>query len=399
MSVRITGLAPCACALAVAGLIAGCGGSGHTHSSSSTTQSANATTGSGSNATTGSGSASAPTVIQQASSSVPTGLGSWAPLPGLGGKVPHETIGFVQIEGSSPGGAICQTETEEAAHALGWTVKSADAEGDPAKMASDMNAMVTQGVNGIIDDAVEAPSATQGLVAAKAQHIPAISMCGLIAPSTLYAANYHPDDASLAAAITPYMIDDIGGAGSQVVSMAFSYSAAITQRDTVADALMKFAGVKLVATSQVSLTNPVQGTVSAVLAMLRAHPQAKAVLTDEDFELPVVAQAISAAGLHVKVYGMDGGPPSLAALRKYPQIARGFAVSDGGQSGWTAVDAMLKYFVNHKPIDPLAGYDHPYPTALITSSDVPSSTTDVLPNYGPLFIAQWKAEGYVFPAK
>ena len=318
-------------------------------------------------------------------------------MSGLGGTVPHETIGFVNVLGTSANAQACQAEFLKAAKAVGWTVHTADAQGDPAKMASDVSAMVTAHSNAIVTIAIEQSAAEQGLTAAKAAGIPAISICGAITNNgaPLYAADYAPNDAAVSAIATRYMIDDLGGKGD-VVAQFYSPIAALARRDAVAVAMIDQAGMKVVASHQVDFTNPIQDTTQSTLAMLRAHPEAKAVLVDQDFEFPAAVQAIKNAGLNVKVYGMYGEDPAFAALRAGGP-ARGISQSPSQDSAWTAVDQLMKFFVNKKPIDPLAGYDHPYPVTLVTAKNVSNTTyANLFPDYGPFYIAQWKAEGYKF---
>jgi ABC-type sugar transport system substrate-binding protein len=375
--------------VAIALVVAGCGGSSKKSSSSSTSTSANANSGGGQSTSTVS--------VQQSASAVPEYLGSFAPQSGLGGKVPHETIGFVNVLGSSPAAQVCQAQFVRAAKDLGWTVRTADAQGDPAKMASDVSAMVTQHVNAIVTVSIEESAAEQGLTQAKSENIPALTFCGAITNNgaPLYAGNYAPNDAAISATVTRYMIDDLGGKGD-VVAQFYSPINALARRDAVAEAMLNQAGMKIVATHQVNFTNPVQDTMQSTLAMLKAHPEAKAVLVDQDFEFPVAVQAIKQAGLNVKVYGMYGGDPAFQSLRQGGP-ARAIAESNPEASGWTVADQLLKYFVNKKPIDPLAMYDHPYPVALVTAGNVPAGPeANLFPDYGPLYLAQWKAEGYQF---
>ncbi len=377
--------------VAIALVVAGCGGSGKkSSSSSSTTTSANANSGGGQSSST--------VTVQQSASAVPESLGSFAPISGLGGKVPKETIGFVNVLGSSPAAAACQAQFLRAASVLGWTVHVADAQGDPSKMASDVSAMVTQQVNAIVTVSIEQSAAEQGLTQAKAQHIPALSFCGAITNNgaPLYAGDYAPNDAAISATVTRYMIDALGGKGD-VVAQFYSPINALARRDAVAEAMLAQAGMKVVASHQVNFTNSVQDTMQSTLAMLRAHPEAKAVLVDQDFEFPVAVQAIKNAGITgVKVFGMYGGDPAFQSLREGGPAAA-IAESNPEASGWTVADQLLKYFVNHKPIDPLAMYDHPYPVALVTAANVPAGPeANLFPDYGPLYEAQWKAEGYQF---
>jgi ABC-type sugar transport system substrate-binding protein len=337
-------------------------------------------------------------VAQQVAATAPEDLGSWAPQSGLGGTVPKETIGFVNVQDSSPAAAACQAQFLDAAKALGWTVHVANAAGNPADMASDVSAMVTAHSNAIVTVAIEPSAAEAGLTAAKAAGIPAITFCGAVTNNgaPLYAADYAPNDAALAATVTRYLIDYMGGKGD-VVAQFYSPINALARRDAVAEAMLKQAGMKVVASHQVDLANPVEDTVTSTEAMLRANPSAKAVLVDQDFEFPAAVQAIKESGLTgVHVFGMYGGDPAFASLRA-GGAAAAIAESNPEASGWTVADALLKYFVNKKPIDPLAGYDHPYPITLVTAGNVPPGPeANLFPDYGPFYLAQWKAEGYKF---
>src|SRR5579884_971205 len=153
--------------IAVALSLAACGGG----SKSSSTAASNSSSNSG---------GSVPVVAQQAASTAPEYLGSFAPQSGLGGKVPHKTIGFVNVLGTSANAQACQAEFLRAAHAVGWTVHASDAEGDPAKMAADVSAAVTAHSDAVVTIAIEQSAAAQGLAAAKAAGIPTISICGAI---------------------------------------------------------------------------------------------------------------------------------------------------------------------------------------------------------------------------
>ena len=367
--------------LGVAALFAtACGGGGKKSSSTSAT---------------GSKASGTPTVaIQAAAEGAPTYLGSFDPQPGLGGQVPKKTIGFVNVLGSSPSAQACQAEFERAAKTLGWTVKAADAQGDPAKMASDVNAMVTSNVDAVVTLAIEAAAAQQGLQAAKTKNIPALSFCGALTPSPLYKGIYAPNDNAIGALTVRYLIDDLP-AKSEIVAQFYPPINALARRDLVAKAMLQDAGIKIVASHQVDFKNPVQDTVQSTMDMLRAHPNAKAVLVDQDFEFAPVVQAIKQNNLNVKVYGMYGGADALKALRAGGP-ARALSQSTPQSSAWTVADQLLKYFVNKKAIDPLALYDHPYPVTLITAGNVPKTDESPFPDYGPLYEAQWKAEGYKY---
>lgn len=389
MSYRTSGLIAVAL-VATALAVAGCGGgkkSGSSSTSSTSATSANANSAPSSSSIT----------VKNSASGAPAYLGSFAPQAGLGGKVQHETIGLVNVQGTSPSAQACQAAFVSAAKELGWTVDTADAEGDPSKMAADVSAMVTKHVDAIVTVAIEESAAAQGLTQAKAEHIPAITFCGAVTNNgaPLYEADYAPNDAAIAATVTRYMIDYFGGKGD-IVAQFYSPINALARRDAVAQAMIKQAGMKIVASHQVDFTNPVQDTIQSTEAMLKAHPETKAVLVDQDFEFPAAVQAVKESGVNAKVFGMYGEDQAFQTLRQGGPAAA-LAESNPQASGWTVADQLLKYFVNHKPIDPLAMYDHPYPVTLVTAGAVPAGhETGLFPDYGPLYTAQWKAEGYKF---
>jgi ABC-type sugar transport system substrate-binding protein len=326
-------------------------------------------------------------------SATPGYLGSFAPREGLGGTVPKKTIGLVNVIGSNGNAAACQANFEQAAKDLGWEVKTIDAQGDPAKMASGVSTMVTQKVDAIVTVSIEPSVARQGLTAAKSAGIPAISICGALAPPNLYDAVYAPNDNALSATVVRYMIDDLP-AGSSVVAQFYDPIAALKRRDVVTKALLKDAGMPIVATHQVDLANGVQDVTKSSMDMLRAHPDAKAIILDQNFEFTPVVNAIKQANMDVKVYGMYGDPDSYKTLREGGP-ARAFSNSTSQWSGWMAADALLTYFVNKKKIDPLGGYLHPFPMALLTSENVTDSDLE-WPDIGPFYLKQWKAEGFKF---
>lgn len=328
-----------------------------------------------------------------ATSAVPGYLGSFDPVSGLGGDVVKKTIGLVNVIGSNGNAAACQKNFTTAAKALGWTVKTVDAAGDPAKMASGVSTMVTQKVDAIVTVSIEPAVARQGLTAAKSAGIPAISICGALSPPNLYDAVYAPNDNALAATITRYMVDDLP-AKAPIVAQFYDPINALKRRDDVSKAILKSTGNPIVASHQVDLANGVQDVTKSSMDMLRAHPEAKGILLDQNFELTPVANAIKQAGLKVKVYGMYGDPDSYDSVRAGGP-ARAFSDSTSQWSGWMAADALLKFFVNKTKVDPLGGYLHPFPMSLVTHENV--GKTDLnFPDIGPFYIKQWKAEGYKF---
>ena len=342
--------------------------------------------------TSGSGSSSAATTTPAAT----TAAASSAVVAGkTGGKVPAETIGIVNVAATSQVALDCQTQTVAAAKALGWTTKVLDAAGNPASMASDVSSLVTQGVSAIVNVAVPPQAAAQGLAAAAQKGIPTMQTCNTPANQPPYAASYGPSNTADAGFISQFMADDLGGKGT-VVAEFESANPAVNSEDAVFLTVMKTFGIKVVATHQVNLANGTPDVMSSTLAMIRAHPGVTGEFVDIDQDFAPAVQAIVQNHLNVKVYGTSGEQQALAALRTYPTVARGIGAYDAGQSGWTAIDQLLHFFVNHTPIDPTAGWDYPYPVTVVTHANAPANLNGLFQNYGAIYLPLWKQEGYQF---
>jgi len=310
---------------------------------------------------------------------------------------PQITVGFLQILGASPAAQRNQTQFLRAAKLLGWKVNVVDAQGDPAKMASGIQSFVTQKVNAIVAIAVAPAAAQQALTAAKAAHIPAISIAGPNPdPNHLYAANIAPNDSALGAISAQHLCDTLGG-GSKIVAQFFPPLGALARRDTVAKAVFGLCGVKVVASHVVDFANAVADATKSTLNMLRAHPEATGVWADQDFEFAAAVNAINQLGLgnKVKVFGFLAGAETLATLRKGGPAA---SLADAAYNNcpWLAADQLLQYFGNKKPIDPNAQYDVvPIQEVLITTTNVPKTGDEYpYPDPAKFFLPRWKALGY-----
>ena len=310
---------------------------------------------------------------------------------------PKLTIGFLNILGASPATGRMQKQFQKAADMLGWKVKVIDAQGDPAKMSSGIQSFVTQKVSAILTIAVAPAAAHQALAAAKKAHIPAIVIGSPNPdPDHLYAAQISPNDSALGAINAQFLCDTLGS-GAKIIAQEFSALDALVRRDTVAEALFKHCGVKIVATHQVDMANAVSDATKSTLNMLRANPGVKGVYADQDFEFAAAVNAIKQLGLQkkVKVFGFLAGAETLATLRKGGPAA-GLADAAYNDISWIAANQFLMYFGEHKKIDPNAQYNDMYiPTALITAANVPKVGDEYpYPDPAKTFVPRWKKLGY-----
>lgn len=369
----------------MAALVAGCGGS---DSSSDTS------------ATTAAATTQAATTTAADSNTPQAG----AAQEGVGGQVPSgKTVGFLNIQGTAPAAQRLQAAFEEGAKQWGWKVSVVDAQGDPAKMASGVQTFVNQKVDAIVTISVQPAAAQQALQAAKAAGIPAIDIGGPVPdPSGLYAAQFVPNDYGLAAELFSFIVNDLDGKGDLVaIDQKQQAVPALIARAKLVEPIFGDTGIKVVADAEADFKNPVQSSVQAAQNLLSAHPEAKGIITYQDYQFAPVSQALknSTKFKNVKVYGFYAGEDTLQALRDPDSPARAVADSPVADSAWVAVDALVRYFTNQTAPASVNQWLRPYPLTLISDSNValnvPADAKEYpFPSAQEYYTKLWQTQGF-----
>jgi ABC-type sugar transport system substrate-binding protein len=355
---------------ALACLLAACGGS--KSSSSSATATNAAASASGTSTGTGAAASAGPKVA-----------------------LPKETIGLVDIVGASSADQALEQSVKQAAQLLGWSYKSVDAQGDPAKMNGGVLSFVNQHVNAIVTIAIQPQAARQGLAAAKAAGIPTIQIGGTLPPSDLYTASYEQNEGAMTDLAAQYMVDRMhftGDVGFFTNNAVYGFKARQAAFDAV---LSLYPGIHIVATHELDLTNLGPDAQSATVAMLQAHPSIKAIWVMADPAFIPALDGVRQAGHDSKTFvmGWTAYPPYGKALVNDPAAgALPHAYSEN--TGWVAMDQLASHFAKHTAIDPEAVADNPVPVTLFTKEHPPPTNTVPTPpvNYQETYGAKWKAE-------
>jgi ABC-type sugar transport system substrate-binding protein len=400
-----------ACALAAAALIvAGCGSSKSSSStssaaaSSSTTTAAASTTAStpaaSSSTSSGSSLPTAPTVSSAAAAGKTAATKEGSPT-----KLPHETVGIVNVLQASEAAQRLQAGAEQAAKALGWSVKAVDAAGDPTKSESDTVAFVNEGVSAIVDLSNPTGAITQGLAQARAKNIPVINIGGVQNPSPNVEAQYFGDPADLTAALDKYMFAHLPP-HPQIAEFTSKIEYDEQLRDAQFEKDAKAAGAT-VYTYPIDLANLSGDATTSAHSALLAHPGLNAFWGDIDGEFPIIAQVLN--GAHkCSTIGNFNFYDDLINLKT---IAGGcgtaVTTSPVGSDGWAAIDQFAEFFARHKSItsfpptwnelqNDIYGVDIRTGNAIevVTKSNLPPAGLYVPPktNYPAFFLAKWKAE-------
>jgi ribose transport system substrate-binding protein len=333
------------------------------------------------------------------STAASTGTSTSADAGGAGRAVPKKTIGYLEVQGASPAAIRMNAELRRAAAVLGWDVNVVDSQGDPAKMASGAQGFVTQGVDAIITQSVAPAAISQGLTAAKSKGIPAIQLGGPnLDPQRLYATTDAPSDEEMTRVVTDAMIRDLGGRGD-IVIQTFPANEATAIRDKTLKAMVAETDIRIAASHDVDLSNPIQDSRSSLISMIRANPDTRAFWGDLDFEFATGVQALNGLGKRdVKVYNYYANPDSLDALRRGGPAAA-VAESPVQNGGWIALDQLLHFFTEDTPIAQDPFYADQFPVKLVTAANVPR-TGDAYPwpDLEPAYVKRWTDEGYAVNA-
>lgn len=369
--------------------VAACGGSSANSSSGS------AASGSASSAASGSASSAA-----SSGSAAAGGSGSVK----LGPKGHAETIGWLDAQVSAPIQTRYYKLAQEAAKDLGWTIDFQNLDGNVAAASTDMAGLLANHVKAIITSAIEPAWITQQLAAAKAQGVPVIQVGGADGPDpnsykASYAGVYVENEAALAQPLGKQIAAALshGGQWGAVLTPLIYDSAA--RFAAVKAALAGDAGVKLVATDNVSLTDRVATAASDIKSMLEANPNITAIFGGLDFVTLAASEALQETHLagKVKVYSFYTEPGNKSLMEgSSPTLT---SVSDGNQAETSLVgmDQLVNKLLLGKAIQFNAAPLEPYFYKTYDAAQMNGIQGD----QGPVpfsqliapYLARWRSEG------
>lgn len=319
-------------------------------------------------------------------------------------KLPKETLGLVNVLYASPAAQRIQQGAVDAAKALGWTIHTSDANGNPTAEEADMLAYVNEHVNAIIDLSNATESIAGALAAAHKANIPVINIGGLQDPSPYLLAQFVNNDTQMAQALANYMVHHIKK-GSTVALDEFPLLKSERIRDQIITSTLKRAGDKVV-THQANFAALVSDTQTATTDQLEANPNLAAIVGDTDAEMPVIAQVLKSRGDCAKVqnYNFYDDPQNLAAIREGCGTA--VVTEPPNADGWAALDQLAQLFARKLPVSKVArnfqvldkqwgiDFEDGPSTKVIDKSNLPPAGQYAPPkyNYTLFFTTVWHSE-------
>jgi ribose transport system substrate-binding protein len=234
-----------------------------------------------------------------------------------------------------------------------------------------MTQLLSQDVDAVLLDAVNPAVVTAGLQKAKAKNIPVVLYGGSGSPSELISAAIVPNDVTLAAIATDYLVNVLGGKGEIAIMTTDGIPFAGNRTAQLRFELKQFPGIKVAAVHQVDFAKFDSDLMSATKSVLQAHPDIKAIFaTISPFPTPIAA-ALRQLGKtdDVKVFGFYAYPSELQLIRK-GQLA-GVADASFPHNAYQAVDALAQFFGKQTPISSADAYRLPLGYDLVTKDNAP----------------------------
>lgn len=326
-------------ALAIALLLAACGGNGSAGGTSGESEE-----------------------TQEATTAAKT---TTTPLPKTGKK----TIGVISLAPNNGGSGRMIKAMESFAGTLGWSVRVINAEGDPQKVSSGVQSLISAKVDGIVVDILDPSAIAPDIAAAKKAGIPFISV---------NSNDLNPDVASQIVA-NPFEIgveqateiaDAIGREGT-VALLGFSGSSNISQRQAALEGALKtYPGIKIVEDHEVDVTNPVDDSTNAVQGWLTKYPKGQLNAIWAAWDEPAIgaATAIQAAGRdEINLVGADYSPQIKQLMEGSEPIVSADWYIDYPKIGEAALETFAHIFAGEK-VPP-----HQYmETVVVTPESLPS---------------------------
>ncbi len=305
--------------------------------------------------------------------------------------VKARTIGYVDIVAAGAMQKRWYNYFTLGAAKLGWTVKLADANGDPTVALKDAENFINQGVDALAVSCVETGGLRSALDDAAAKGIPVVAVgCAEPPPTTAWSGIYAEDDLGLAQALANFLLKQIGP-GTEVGILADAALLVGRLRTDLIKSELLSSGINVVANTVVPLTDIVHGSTVATSNILNSHPKVKAIICIFDFFAGPAITAVQQAGKQgsVNVYSFYADQVNLPLMLAPGSPLKGLVDGPVEQVSLVALDQLLKHFQNAAKLDPNAAQGMNVPFKVFTPQDHPDFVTG--------YITPWDFNTYAKP--
>lgn len=247
--------------------------------------------------------------------------GSGAPTAAQTGSTPADAsgagkmLGLITFSGTDPSAMDVINKVQSKAEAQGYKVQVVDANGQVDLANSAIQNLVQAGAAAIGITVFPSDSLAAGLASAKEAKVPVVTMGGGLADGI----TFNIDD-SQGQVVTQKLIDDMGGKG-EVLTLTYLGGRPCQLRLAAFETTVEAKAPDLKITKQaITVPGQVESATQATIAWLAAHPEGSAesfaiYACFDDPALGAIAALVQNERTDVKVYGFNGVPPALQAVK------------------------------------------------------------------------------------
>lgn len=332
--------------------------------------------------------AKAETAVRQAES----GSVRWNGPTSGPAAVPGRTIVYVAQTMTNPGVAGTAKGVQEAARAIGWTVRVIDGQGTPIGIQQAFSQAVTLRPSGIVIGGFDPRATSRQVGQAQAGHIPLVGWHAVGSPGpskdpALFT-NITTKVDDVAAISADWVVAHSRGTAGVVVFTDASIPFARHKSELIRKRLAACSGVRLLAEENIPLPDTSSRTpqaVSALLARFRSTWTHSVAINDVYFAdaAPALrAERRKGSGPPFNIGAGDGDPSAFERINNR-QFQAATVPEPLSAQGWQIVDELNRAFAGR----PASGYVTPVHIA--TAADTGGATSWDPPGYRTAYRAVW----------
>ena len=319
-----------------------------------------------------------------------------------------KTIGILQQDAQAEGAFRIAEGARVPAEHLGWNVIICDGAGDPDRMASCSDSLLTQGADAILSVAIEPVLVLAQLHRAHAAGVPWITLGSATAPSELITAQYAPLETEMSDALHAYVITQLDQRPGSQHTIGIATSHRVRAAKIRSDALyedLKTTDITVVAEHVSTHRAQFSGPQPPFDRQVTAFPDVDALLATTRYAVPSMGQL---ASLSFQGKAFPERPLIVGYFDDVPNVE---AVRAGGvdalvtmrldASGYVAIDQLAQLWARGRPIN-TAAYINSIETygidlrevSIVTEANLPAPGTylDPATDYETFFASKWASE-------
>lgn len=331
----------------------------------------------GNQTTTGTSSALAQSETQSAAASTTAGTGNWvggatqtsAPVVKVQGKALARPsggykFGYTAMDGTNPYFVTIQNEIKKKLQANGDTLITSDPANKISVQITQVEDMISQGINGIFMNPVDADGILPVLDELKKAGIPILNYDAEVSKIGDYCFSYVGSDNYNAGKVCGEdLVKKCPNGGKIIVIDSPTMNSVVDRTNGFLDAIK---GHNFTVVAQQDGKGNLQTSMGIMEDVLQSHNDVVAIFGGNDPTALGCLAAANAAGLkNTKIYGVDGSPDFKASLVKSGSLLEGTGAQSPINIADESVDVMYK-FLKGEEVDSR----YPVKTFLITRENV-----------------------------